>query len=690
MRKRITAAVAVVGVALATVPAAGTPAAVAGPAPVIVHVVAHQDDDILFMNPDLHNSIRVGRPVKTIFVTAGENTHGPGDVGPLPDRDTCKAGHDLVREEYAYCRQRGAMAGYALMAGRADVWDHGTVSVDTGDGPVTVDEYTLRGRPDLALVFLNLPENADGHPDVAPQGEGSLVHLWERTGTANTVLTWGTHAPRYTYDHDRLVDVLRGLFDHYRPTVIRAQDPEPDLRYAEDHADHIRTARFADEAAREHTDGTGSAAVDLVNYRDYNISDGQQNLTGLADRPDGGRDQKAATYFAYDGWDLYTSDTSSTYLGWTKRMYHRYPTGTTWVGANADGRLEAFAVLSGRLVTWYQRADGEFGRGQVLTTPWPLVPGLTVGRNADGRLQVFARRADTREIVTTWQVRVNDVFSSQWASLGNPNSGSNNEAQVGAPVAVLGPDGLLRVAVKNGGGGVSLITQRVANGTWPTTWADLGGGPGVQDPVALGVDRTNGVNVFAYSIDNGVGGIRHWRAAPGQGYTAQPKLAGFEPAGPPTVVHNKDGRLDVFYRLATNSSNDYAGLVGHTWQRSDESFSPRGEQIGGHGGVGAVAASDAPGPWAGSAAVTDSRILVFTGNAGTGQSTTRQTGPNAGYATSWSDVGSVHVDQPAAAVDRDGCVFSFALTDAGYLVVRNQTRCSGGSPLSRYREVQGP
>ncbi|WP_018685466.1 PIG-L family deacetylase [Actinokineospora enzanensis] len=688
MRSRLICALAAVGVTLSAALVVGgpAPALAAGQAPVIVHVVAHQDDDILFMNPDLQNSIRTGRPVKTIFVTAGENDNNPDAWGPQPQRAECK-GTRQARERYAYCRQRGAMAAYALMAGRADQWDHGSLSIPTGAGPVVVDQYTLRGKSDMTLVFLNLPEEADAHSDVAPNGGGSLERLWARTGTANTLLTWGTVAGRYTYDHDRLVDVLRGLFDYFRPTVIRTQDPEP-FRGA-DHPDHVRTARFAAVAARAHTDATGRRAVNLVAYHDYNIETRAENLTGLPDRLDGGRDQKAATYLAYDAWDDRTSATDGRYLGWTRRMYNRYPTGTTWVGANNDGRLEAFAVLSGRLVTWYQRSDGEFGRGEVLSTPWPLLPGVSVGRNADRRLQVFARRADTFEIVTTWQVAVDGVFSTQWASLGNPNAGMDSEAQVGIPVTVLGPDGLQRVAVRNGGGGVSLISQQVPNGGWNTGWADLGGA-GVQDPVALAVDRDNGINLFAYSIDSSRGVNLRWRAAPGQGFAAQPNLAGDEPGGPPTVAHNEDGRLDVFYRLATNSGADYAGLVGHTWQWPDGSFSSTGERIGGHAGVGAVAASDAPGPWSGSAPIADARILLFAQNAGTGQSTTRQNNPNMGYLNSWTDVGSVHVDNPAAAVDRDGCVFSFELTDSGSLVVRNQTQCDGGAPLGRYRDIEGP
>src|SRR5262249_1078319 len=36
-----------------------------------MYVVAHQDDDLLFMNPDIQNSIRNGNQVVTVYTTNG-------------------------------------------------------------------------------------------------------------------------------------------------------------------------------------------------------------------------------------------------------------------------------------------------------------------------------------------------------------------------------------------------------------------------------------------------------------------------------------------------------------------------------------------------------------------------------------------------------------------------------------------
>ncbi|MFD0346121.1 PIG-L family deacetylase [Kitasatospora aburaviensis] len=64
----------------------------------VVQIVAHQDDDLLFMNPDLLNSIRSGTKTTTIYVTAGESNRKPA-------------------EPYARNRQVGVQLAYAAMAG---------------------------------------------------------------------------------------------------------------------------------------------------------------------------------------------------------------------------------------------------------------------------------------------------------------------------------------------------------------------------------------------------------------------------------------------------------------------------------------------------------------------------------------------------------------------------------------------
>ena len=41
------------------------------PAPVDLNIVAHQDDDILFMNPDILNSVVMGHRQVTVYITGG-------------------------------------------------------------------------------------------------------------------------------------------------------------------------------------------------------------------------------------------------------------------------------------------------------------------------------------------------------------------------------------------------------------------------------------------------------------------------------------------------------------------------------------------------------------------------------------------------------------------------------------------
>lgn len=41
-----------------------------------LNIVAHQDDDLLFLSPDLINDIASGRSVRTVFLTAGDAGNG--------------------------------------------------------------------------------------------------------------------------------------------------------------------------------------------------------------------------------------------------------------------------------------------------------------------------------------------------------------------------------------------------------------------------------------------------------------------------------------------------------------------------------------------------------------------------------------------------------------------------------------
>ncbi|RKT55951.1 PIG-L family deacetylase [Saccharothrix australiensis] len=659
-----------IGVALSVVTlllgALSPPAVAAAPAAAYLNVVAHQDDDVLFMNPDVRNSIAARRPNTTVFLTAGEAFRqvGPGRPGD-PPLAACRDDLTLDREDYARCRQLGARAAYARMAGVADAWTQAKSAVDTPAGRYWLEVHALTARPELRLVFLNIPEWGDGSDDAArpcagtPRLHGaSLYHLWfDQRGTCSMVpsgtVLWRDDVRNALPDRAFLVAVLRALYERYQPTVIRTQDPDPDPRYQDpawlhDHSDHVIGARFAHEAARGYAGPGGRAAVRIVSHRNYNIATSPVNLDA------GQRAEKAADYAAYDLWDAHSDDTGG-YATWPQRMIHRHTTGTTWAGRNRDGRLQAFAVQGGRLATWWQSAGG--WSSTTLATPGPLAPGVSVEQDRDGRLHVFARRLDTHEVITLAQ-QAPDAGFGDWRGLGSPNTGAA-AAQVGTPVAKRGADGVLRVFVKNGGGGLSVRT--------PDGWQDAGG-TGLQDGLAVGVDRAGGTDVFGFAVVDGVGRVRHWSAGPGGAFALRPDLAGFEPSGPPSVALNEDGRQDVFYRLA----GDRAARVGHTWQLPDGTWTSAREDISSQGGVGAPAVVDAP------EGVADSRVVVFTTNRGGGVSTTRQVAPNASYGTRWADLGGFLVGQPAALTDPAGRVVLFALDDRGGLLVRRQ-RAAGGT-----------
>ena len=78
------------------------------PAPVDLNIVAHQDDDILFMNPDILNSVVMGHRQVTVYITAGNIGLADADFGLGPD------------PEYPLAREEGTMAGYSKLLQLAD------------------------------------------------------------------------------------------------------------------------------------------------------------------------------------------------------------------------------------------------------------------------------------------------------------------------------------------------------------------------------------------------------------------------------------------------------------------------------------------------------------------------------------------------------------------------------------------
>ncbi|MEV5709593.1 PIG-L family deacetylase [Actinoallomurus sp. NPDC052274] len=409
--------------------ARGTPAARSR----YLQIVAHEDDDLLFMTPDLSESLRAGSPHLTVYLSAGESK-----AGVPPDT------HDV--NAYVAERENGLRAAYALMLGVRNRWRRETLSV----GTLRLLSYVLVDRPDIRLVFLLVP---DGRDPRASLGWHTLGKLWSAADHADAC-GW-TQAPdgspyRRCLSREDVLTALTGLMQSFRPTVVRSQDTAPDERYSADHPDHIAAAHFAAEAVRRHAARHPEQLLLQVNYRDYNIRNLAVNLSAADNR------YKQRVFAAYSAHDYRINAENPHWDAYEARMVYRWPRGTGFTATDA-----VYAVGAGRLLVW-RRTNGNWSAPRSLGDPGgPLAPAVAVAGPV-----VLGLRTDTGEVLAYGQGR--------WRSLGRPDPKKVHN-QAGAPVAVVDGSGMLGAFVRNGRGGVS--ARFLGAGGWSRAWTDL---PGVD------------------------------------------------------------------------------------------------------------------------------------------------------------------------------------------------------------------
>lgn len=490
-----------------------------------MQVVAHPDDDLLFMNPDLSGAIRAGDAATTVVLTAAEGHAGQTD------------GHSV--HGYVTERRDGLHAAYAEMAGEADRWKVETVAV----GRIKVEVHVLDGRSNVRLAFLSIP---DGHDK--RQGTNSAEKLQADHASRKCVHNFTPKGSRYAhcYTHKDVVKVLTTLMHRYSPTLVRAQDTVPDGRYTADHTDHVATAKFADEAARAY----GSRVVQ-VNYRDYNIADSPVDLDESAFAA------KHRTFELYRVRDYKIKAGSLGYLNWQRHMRYRWPRGHTWLTRAAGGRLQAYAVLSGHLYVWWQKPSG--WAGPVRLGNSSLAPAVSV---AGG--QVFALCG--RQLVVARPKLSGGKWKTKWATVGTA---------AGIPAVTTGKRTV--VFARNGAGGVSVKCQ-AANGSWPAKWKTLTGpstkvshrvtvvsgdgdssealprkakrripvGHDVQDGMAVTTNK-GAVELFAPTR----GAVLQWRQhGKGCSFKYAGQVPGARPASPLNATHDGAGRPTLVFQTA--------------------------------------------------------------------------------------------------------------------------------------------
>ncbi|MGW0646379.1 MULTISPECIES: PIG-L family deacetylase [unclassified Streptomyces] len=557
----------------------------------VLQLLAHPDDDLYFMNPDTREALDAGTPLVCVYLTAGEAdgvNKIPGAPRPAPDRAA-----------YSSSRHQGLRQAYAVLLGldRFTPWERSVLALHGGHR-AEVNVLTDGARR-VELVFLNTAMHTG-------RGRLGLPSLWrDRRLVLRTVVADNSPLGRAgSYTYDGLVDVLVGLLERYRPTLVHTLDPDPDLQFSSeyerrrdseqrgysDHADHTAAGCFAWAAlirwvARAAGRGEPVPGFVVAAFRGYYNRHWPKNL------PPAVLERKAAHLVPYGGapdWECGNPSGCGDYnvggdrpltnrKGWVRSTHHRYPGPRAQVAAGADGRLTAYGVLGLRAVRWRESAPGsgvwdapdDLGGG-------PLAPVLGAAATADGRQLLFGLRfaalgghgADNEREIVLLEQRSPDGPFLAWRGLGNPATGPDHGRRVGTPVAVTAPDGRVHLFVRNAEKGLSTRVRDAATGRW-SGWRDMGGGE-VQDGLTAVVDTAGRVHVYAA----GHHAVHHWtQDAPDTDVTARTQLTGSPvPAHAPGALPAPGGSVELYYRPAAREQ-----LVA---VRADATPAPRFEGYG--------------------------------------------------------------------------------------------------------------
>jgi len=252
----------------------------------VLNIVAHEDDDLLFINPVLQQEITAGMCMRTVYVTAGD---------------------DGQAAAYWQERELGPDAAYAAMAGMPDVWQDTTLVLNG----YSMQLHTLSGDPQISLVFLRLPDGGLQGQGFPSTGYVSLQKL--RDGEIASIETIDDSG---SYTADSLVAQLSALMTLSQPTVINTQAYSSELAMG-DHADHQAVGYFTSLAAQ-----TYHGQATLHRFIGYQLNGMLPNLDSA---------QAATKQAAFDAYMQHDSmictpsgcGNSRTYTGYMDREYEQ-------------------------------------------------------------------------------------------------------------------------------------------------------------------------------------------------------------------------------------------------------------------------------------------------------------------------------------------------------------------------------
>jgi hypothetical protein len=688
----------------------------------MMQFVGHEDDDILFMNPDLENFLGAGYGTVTVVTTAGEADGTVDESSP-----GCPAPAQEGRFVFAHHRQDGMRAAYAHMAGLSNVWSRGAYNINGR----LIEIDALQGAAQIQLIFLNLPDGGDdfigGHEGCA----GSFLGcLFERVGdpsfpTMPPVLTEppadmfpvssDLGIPSYEYNREFLLADLVTLIDFYQPSVIRMLDPHPYERYipnpaypgvpnaepfiylvSADNDDHVYTARFVGEALAQYNGPGGGGRFQTLFYQTYSIADQPANL-GAAERQ-----RKLDTFNAYMGigtatydgnaryFTCYQTNTGdfSGYAGWPLRNFERYPASASWMVSLPDGRLAAFAVLGRQLAWWSEASPGGAWSGPSFLGGGPLAPAVSSATKPNGDLVVVAlQKPDDQDhdVPPAGAPPINIVYNLRsaatgawagWASLGNPDFGpeaspcsapfaeglqDGNGRWLGTPTVAVDSAGNVIVAARSTCGHVSVraVVSGVPQPRWTSLSVAVASEYDVLDGIAMIRADDGLVHIFASTMQRW---MAHWVQTAQSPISYVADTTGFPVGSSLGVAGPPTVSKNQDGRLEVFWRGETTGDVITRYQLSGGGWGQANLGNTGSGGTGAIAAMRR----------ASGQIMLFARNGFGGVSANWQRSINSSFGSMWTDLQNQTPTFPSAATDANGNATVGIVSVEGELRIRRE------------------
>ncbi len=169
------------------------------------------------MSPDLVHSIKEGKCVRTIYVTAGDGG---------------------INFKYWQSREQGSEAAYNSMLGKDYKWDQSIVKLSNAHFVVVASP---RDNPSISLVFMRLPDGNLRGEGFGQSHHESLAHLLDGSVSA-------THSVdgQSAYTSPELVKSLTSLVRTFKPTEISTQSNFAGSKFP-DHSDHRAVSRYVSQ-----------------------------------------------------------------------------------------------------------------------------------------------------------------------------------------------------------------------------------------------------------------------------------------------------------------------------------------------------------------------------------------------------------------------------------------------------------